>query len=77
MIPLQGVFDWVNGLAEDVKSTVATVVVVVAIVFIVVEAVRSKLSVAKIVTAVLVAGFLVAAVLGIETISGWFETEIQ
>lgn len=77
MVPLQGVFDFVNGLAADLKSTVSVVVVAMAILFIVVNAIASKLSVAKIVGAIVTAGILIAGVLGIDVVSGMFTSELK
>lgn len=71
-----GLFDFINGLAADLKSTVSVAVVAVAVVYIVYSAIVSRLSVAKIVTAGLAAGLLIAVVLGPEIISGWMTTEL-
>ena len=76
MLPSAGVFDFVNGLAPELKSTVTVGVVALAITFIVVNAIASKLSVAKIVGALVTAGILIAGVLGIEGIASMFTTEL-
>ena len=76
MFPSAGVFDFVNGLAAELKSTVTVAVVALAITFIVVNAIASKLSVAKIVGALVTAGILLAGVLGIEGIASMFTTEL-
>ena len=77
MVLLEGVFDFVNGLASELKSTVSVVVVALAIVFIVVNAIASKLSVAKIIGALVTAGILIAGVLGIDVVASMFTTELQ
>ena len=77
MVLLEGVFDFVNGLAAELKSTISVVVVALAIVFIVVNAIASKLSVAKIIGALVTAGILIAGVLGIDVVTSMFTTELQ
>lgn len=77
MVLLQGVFDFVNGLMADLKSTVTIAVVALAILFIVVNAIISKLSVAKIVGALVTAGILIAGVLGIDGIAAMFTSELK
>lgn len=77
MVLLQGVFDFVNSLSADLKATVTVLVVVLAIVYVVVNAVASKLSIAKIVGALVTAGILIAGVLGIDGIAAMFTSELK
>ena len=77
MVLLQSVFDFVNDLAADLKTTVSVVVVALAILFIVVNAIASKLSVAKIIGALVTAGILIAGVLGIDGIASMFTEQLQ
>lgn len=76
MLLLEGVFDFVNGLAADLKATIAVVVGALAIAFIVYIAVVSKLSVAKVIGALVSAGILIAGVLGIDILAGMFSIEL-
>lgn len=77
MILLQGVFDFAQGLAGDVRTTAQVIVGAAAAVFIVVNAVRSKLSVANLIVTLLAAGLLIAAIPSLMTVSGWMQTEIK
>jgi|GEM_PF-7112394 len=77
MVLMEGLFEFVNGLAADLKATVSVVVVALAIAYVVISAVTSRLSIAKIVTAGLAAGLLIAVVMGPEVISTWFTTELS